>query len=55
LSSATGSGISSGSNALDRSRINFKVGKSFFNDNVIVSFGGDFDFGIRAAAQSGNF
>jgi hypothetical protein len=55
LSSATGSGISSGSNALDRSRINFKVGKSFFNDNVIVSFGGDFDFGISAAAQSGNF
>ncbi|RTL49387.1 MAG: hypothetical protein EKK39_10820 [Sphingobacteriales bacterium] len=55
LSSATGAGIGANTNALDRSRINFKVGKSFFNDNVIVSFGGDFDFGISAAAQSGNF
>lgn len=54
--SPTGSGtVSASSNALDRSRINFKVGKSFFNDNVIISFGGDFDFGISAAAQSGNF
>ena len=45
----------SGNNDLDRSRVNVKLSYSFFNDKVAVSFGGDFDFGLNAAAQSGNF
>lgn len=50
-------GISANSNRLDRSRVNFKLGKSFFNNNVIVTFGGDFDFnlGNTSAVQNGNF
>lgn len=43
-------------NRLDRSRVNFKIGRSFFNNNVVVTFGGDLDFGWpTSAAQSGNF
>jgi len=45
----------SGNNDLDRSRVNVKLSYSFFNDKVAISFGGDFDFGLNAAAQSGNF
>ena len=45
----------SGNNDLDRSRVNVKLSYSFFNDKVAVSFGGDFDFSLNAAAQSGNF
>ena len=43
-------------NRLDRTNINFKVGKSFFNDNVIVTFGGDLDFnlGTTSAIANGN-
>lgn len=43
-------------NRLDRSRVNFKVGKSFFNNNVVVTFGGDLDFnlGTSSSVQSGN-
>lgn len=48
-------GVSTTSNvAIDRTRVNLKVGKSFLNDNVIVSVGGDFDWGI-AATQTGTF
>ncbi|MFX8385633.1 hypothetical protein ABTL78_19720, partial [Acinetobacter baumannii] len=45
------------SNRLDRSRVNFKVGKSFLKNNVTVTFGGDFDFNLGASSsvQSGNF
>ena len=50
-------GLVANSNRLDRSRINFKFGKSFFNDNVVVTFGGDLDFnlGNTSAVQNGNF
>jgi hypothetical protein len=49
------SGISSsGNTVIDRSRINLKVGKSFLNDNIILTIGGDFDFGV-AATQQGSF
>jgi hypothetical protein len=42
-------------NRLDRSRFNFKIGKSFFNNNITVTFGGDLDFSwTSSAAQSGN-
>lgn len=49
--------ITASSNRLDRSRVNFKFGKSFFNDNIIVTFGGDLDFnlGTTSAVQNGNF
>lgn len=48
-------GVSNGNNRLDRSRFNFKIGHSFLNNNVVVTFGGDLDFGWQAsAAQSGN-
>ncbi len=44
-------------NRLDRTNINFKVGKSFFNDNVVVTFGGDLDFnlGTTSTIANGNF
>lgn len=39
-----------------RMNFNFKVGKSLFNNNVIVTFGGDLDFnlGTSTSVQSGN-
>lgn len=44
-------------NNFDRSRVNIKLGYSFFNDKLLISFGGDFDFNVGAATatQSGNF
>ena len=50
-------GVSATSNTrIDRSRVNLKIGRSFFNNNVVVTFGGDLDFGWgTTAAQSGNF
>jgi len=44
------------SNSIDRSRLNFKLGKSFFQDKMIVTFGGDLDFNVSnsAAAKNGN-
>ena len=50
----TGSGISINSNKIDRQRVNFKFGRSFFNDKVIVNLGGDFDFNLRAASSIEN-
>lgn len=52
-----GSSLQANSNRLDRSRVNFKVGKSFLKNNVTVTFGGDFDFNLGASSsvQSGNF
>lgn len=44
------------SSRIDRQRVNFKIGRSFFNNNVVVTFGGDLDFGWGAStAQNGNF
>ena len=53
----TGSGIAINSNKIDRQRVNLKLGRSFFNDNVVVNFGGDFDFNLRSASsiQNNNF
>ncbi len=50
-------GVQSNSSVLDRSRVNFKLGKSFLNNNVIVTFGGDLDFNLGASSsvQNGNF
>ena len=58
LLTQTSGGTPTANNNFDRSRINFKIGYSFFNDKVLVSFGGEFDFNVgnnSAAAQSGNF
>lgn len=50
------SGVSASSNnTAYRGVFNVKVGKSFFNDNIIVSFGTDLDFNLGASAiQTGN-
>jgi hypothetical protein len=50
----TGSGIAINSNKIDRQRVNFKLGRSFFNEKVIVNLGGDFDFNLRAASNIDN-
>lgn len=42
-------GVTTSGNRIDRQVFNFKVGKSFFNDNVIVTFGTDVDFNISSA------
>ena len=53
----TGGGVTSSSNGrIDRQTINLKVAKGFFDNNVIVTFGSDFDFNVGASVvQSGNF
>ena len=53
----TGSGIAINSNKIDRQRVNLKLGRSFLNDKIIVNFGGDLDFNLRAASsiQNNNF
>lgn len=48
-------GSSNNATRLDRTQVNFKIGKSLLNNKVIISFGGDLDFNLGAAAQSGNF
>lgn len=47
--------VSASSNQFDKANVKFKIGKNFFNDKVILTFGNEFDFNIRNAAQSGNF
>ena len=38
------SGNVTATNAIDRQKVNFKFGKSLFNNKVVVTFGGDLDF-----------
>ena len=38
------SGNVTATNGIDRQKVNFKLGKSLFNNKVIVTFGGDIDF-----------
>ncbi len=43
---------------LDRQQVNLKINKSLLDGKVIITFGGDFDFGISssaAASQTSNF
>lgn len=51
-----GSEVQANNNRLDRSRVNLKLGKAFYNNNIIVTFGGDLDFNLGASSsvQSGN-
>lgn len=53
----TGGSIAINSNKIDRQRVNLKLGRSFFNDKVVINLGGDFDFNLRAASsiQNNNF
>jgi len=53
----TGTGIAINANKIDRQRVNLKLGRSFFNDKMIVNFGGDLDFNVRntSTIQNGNF
>ena len=50
-------GVNSATNTLDRTTFNFKISKSFLHDNLIISFGGDLDFGLgnTSTIVSGNF
>jgi len=43
-SSSLFSGNVTATNSIDRQQVNFKLSKGLFNNNVIVSFGGDLDF-----------
>lgn len=47
--------VNASSNQFDKANVKFKIGKNFFNDKVILTFGNEFDFNIRNAAQTGNF
>ncbi len=53
----TGAGIAINSNKIDRTRVNLKLGRSFFNDKIIVNVGGDLDFNVRntSAIQNSDF
>lgn len=39
-------------NTIDRQQVNFKLGKSLFNNKVIVTFGGDLDFRMGSNSAS---
>ncbi len=39
-------------NSFERSQVNVKIGKSFFNNNVVVTFGSDFDFRLANTGSS---
>ncbi len=53
----TGAGIAINANKIDRTRVNLKLGRSFFNDKVVVNVGGDLDFNVRntSTIQNGDF
>lgn len=44
------SGNVSATNSYDRTRLNFKIGKSFANNRIILNVGSDFDFSVRNSA-----
>lgn len=56
---SSSNGLSSNANntTLDRSSLNFKIGYNLFHDNVIISFGNNFDFGLgnTTTVVNGNF
>lgn len=39
-------------NSFERSQVNVKIGKSFFNNNIVVTFGSDFDFRLANTGSS---
>ena len=56
ITSSVADGAINNNNTIDRSRVNFKLGKSFFQDKMIVTFGGDLDFNVSnsSAVKNGN-
>jgi hypothetical protein len=46
------SGNVTATNSIDRQKVNFKLGKSLFNNKVIVTFGGDLDFRMGSNSAS---
>ncbi|MDQ2752506.1 MAG: translocation/assembly module TamB domain-containing protein, partial [Bacteroidota bacterium] len=56
-SSINGATSYTGSSVLDRQQIGLKINKSLLDGKVIITFGGDFDFGISnaSASQTNNF
>ncbi len=47
---------SQNNNRVDRSRLNFKVNKSLFDDKVLITFGSELDFNFAGSSvQNGNF
>jgi hypothetical protein len=48
------SGNVTATNAIDRQKVNFKLGKSLFNNKVIVTFGGDIDFRMGSSTATSN-
>ncbi len=51
-SSALFSGNVTATNNIDRSQVNFKLSKGLFNNNVVVSVGGDLDFRVGSTTVS---
>ena len=37
----------------DRTKVDFNIGKSFFNDRIIFNIGSDFDFSLNATSSTG--
>ena len=56
LGAASGINSNVASAGINRSRVNFKVGKSFFEDKIVVTFGGDLDFNLSnsSSVKNGN-
>ena len=51
-SSSLFSGNVTATNNIDRSQVNFKLSKGLFNNNIIVSVGGDLDFRVGSTTVS---
>ncbi|MFM6969180.1 MAG: translocation/assembly module TamB domain-containing protein [Sediminibacterium sp.] len=56
LGAASGINSNVANTGINRSRVNFKVGKSFFEDKIVVTFGGDLDFNLSnsSSVKNGN-
>jgi hypothetical protein len=56
LGAASGINSNVAGAGINRSRVNFKVGKSFFEDKIVVTFGGDLDFNLSnsSSVKNGN-
>ena len=56
LGAASGINSNVAGAGINRSRVNFKVGKSFFEDKIVLTFGGDLDFNLSnsSSVKNGN-
>jgi hypothetical protein len=51
-SSSLFSGNVTATNNIDRQQVNFKLGKSLFDNKVLITFGGDLDFRMGSSSSS---